>query len=399
MSGLGIVIVGVIAFTLIVLALVAVILVAKDTLVPSGEVKIEINGDAANTLRVQPGDKLLNVLTAHKIFLPAACGGGGTCGQCKVRVLSGGGEILATERGFMSRQEIKSNVRLACQTPVKQDMKIELSSDVVSAKTWDCVVRSNENVAAFVKELVVELPEGADGEFKTGEYVMLTRPAKVLVRYRDFDVPEKYRDEWEKKKFLGLTSVAKEAVTRPYSLANYSQEKGILKFNLRVTALSAYFFGLKPGDKLSVQGSFGDFLVRDTSAEKVFIGEGVGLAQLRAHIYELLETLNHKEKISLWYGARTSGDAYYLDEFVKLEERRPNFSFNLALAAPDSDEAFPYCRGTVFKALYDHYLKDHKAPEDCEYFICCSAKETKATVAMLDNLGVESESIFFGNFG
>jgi len=241
MSGLGVVIAGVVAFTLIVLALVAVILAAKATLVPSGEVKIEINGDASKALKVQPGEKLLNVLTANKIFIPAACGGGGTCGQCKVRVLSGGGEILATERGFMSRHELKTNVRLACQTPVKQDMKLELPSDVVSAKSWDCVVLSNENVAAFVKELVVKLPQGADGEFKTGEYVMLTRPAKLLVRYRDFDIPEKYRDEWEQKKFLGLTSMSKEAVTRPYALANYSQEKGVLKFNLRVNALSAYF--------------------------------------------------------------------------------------------------------------------------------------------------------------
>ncbi len=399
MSGLGVVFVGVVAFTLIVLALVAVILAAKATLVPSGEVKIEINGDASKTLHAQPGGKLLNVLTANKIFVPAACGGGGTCGQCKVRVLSGGGEILATERGFMTRREIKTKVRLACQTPVKQDMKLELPTDVVSAKSWKCVVRSNDNVAAFVKELVVELPEGADEQFKTGEYVLLTRPAGLLVKYADFDVPEKYREEWEKKKFFGLTSASKESTTRPYSLANYSQEKGLLKFNLRVNATSAYFFGLKPGDELTVEGPFGDFLVRETPTEKVFIGEGVGLAPLRAHVCELLKALNRKEKISLWYGARTLSDAYYLDEFVKFEEQYPNFSFNLALATPDSNDSFPSTRGSVFKVLYDNYLKDHKAPEDCEYFICCSAKETKATVAMLDNLGVERESMFFGNFG
>lgn len=409
MSGLGVIIAGVVAFTLIVLALVAIILAAKATLIPSGNVTIEINGD--KKLSVPTGGKLLGTLADQKIFVPSACGGGGTCGQCKVRVFSGGGEILPTELGHMSRKELKTHVRLACQTPVKQDMQIEIPPEVFSVKKWECTVRSNNNVATFIKELVLELPEGESVDFKAGGYIQIERPGGLRIDYKDFDIPEEYRPDWDKFDVWRYVSDVPQPVMRAYSMANYPQEKGIVKLNVRIASppprtpnvppglMSSFIFSLKPGDKVTVSGPYGEFFIRDTDCEKIYIGGGAGMAPLRSHIFEMLKHLNRSEKISFWYGARSLREAFYIDEFEELERIHPNFSFHLALDNPLPEDNWTGLKGFIHQALFDNYLKDHKAPEDCEYFMCGPPMMTQSVLKMLDNLGVERESIFFDNFG
>ncbi|MCF0233773.1 MAG: NADH:ubiquinone reductase (Na(+)-transporting) subunit F [Thermoguttaceae bacterium] len=411
MGSLGIIVAGVVAFTLIVLALVAIILAAKATLVPSGNVNIEINGDASKTLSVPTGGKLLGTLADQKIFVPSACGGGGTCGQCKVRVLSGGGEILPTEVGHMTRKEIKLGTRLACQTPVKQDMKIEIPPEIFSVKKWECTVRSNKNVATFIKELVLELPPGENVDFKAGGYIQIERPAGLVVKYKDFDIQEEYRADWDKYDVWRYVSDVPEGVTRAYSMANYPQEKGLVKLNVRIASppprtpnvppglMSSFIFSLKPGDKVTVSGPYGEFFVRENDAEKIYIGGGAGMAPLRSHIFEMLKHLDRGEKISYWYGARSLREAFYVDEFEALAKTHPNFSFHLALSEALPEDNWKGLTGFIHQALYDNYLKDHKAPEDCEYFMCGPPMMTQSVLRLLDNLGVERESIFFDDFG
>lgn len=411
MSGIGIIIAGVIAFTAIILALVAVILAAKATLAPGGNVKIEINGDASKTLSVPSGGKLLNTLADQKIFVPSACGGGGTCGQCKVRVLSGGGEILPTEVGQMTRKEIRDGVRLACQTPVKQDMKIEIPAEIFSAKKWVCTVRSNKSVATFIKELVLELPEGEEVDFKAGGYIQIERPAGLCINFKDFDIAPQYHADWDKLDVWRFVSDVPEMVTRAYSMASYPQEKGLIKLNIRVAfdntkgsklppgIVSSYIFSLKPGDKVVVGGPYGEFFIRDTPAEKIYIGQGVGMAPLRSHLFEMLEHLNRGEKISFWYGARSMRDAFYVEDFERLAKEHPNFSFHLALYKPTEVDHWTGPVGRIANVLHDCYLKDHKAPEDCEYFMCGPPSMTGAVLKLLDSLGVERDSIFFDDFG
>lgn len=411
MSGIGVVIAGVIAFTVVILALVAIILAAKATLIPSGNVNIEINGDASKTLSVPTGGKLLGTLADQKIFVPSACGGGGSCGQCKVRVLSGGGEILPTEVGHMTRKEIKNHVRLACQTPVKQDMKIEIPPEVFSVKKWECTVRSNQNVATFIKELVLELPEGENVDFKAGGYIQIERPAGLRIEYKDYDIPEEYRADWDKFNVWRYVSDVKEPVMRAYSMANYPQEKGIVKLNVRIASppprmpdvepglMSSFIFSLKPGDKVTISGPYGEFFIRDTPCEKIYIGGGAGMAPLRSHIFELLKHLDRQEKISFWYGARSLREAFYIEEFEELAKTHPNFSFHLALDNPLPQDNWTGLTGFIHQALYDNYLKDHKAPEDCEYLMCGPPMMVQSVLKLLDNLGVERESIFFDNFG
>ncbi len=418
MSSVGIIIAGVVAFTAIVLALVAVILAAKSVLSPGGSAQIEINGDASKTLTVPTGGKLLNALADCKIFVPAACGGGGACGQCKVRVLSGGGEILATEKAHMTRKEIKEGVRLACQTPVKQDMKIEIPPEIFDVKKWECVVRSNELVAPDITELILDLPEGEVVDFKAGGYIQIERPAGLTINYKtDFNIPEKYRAHWDRAKLWDLVSEDVGPVTRAYSMANHPGEKGIIMLDVRLAIppaekpgmppfpgiptgqMSSYLFSLKPGDKVTVSGPYGEFFVRDTPNEKLYIGRGAGMAPLRSHIYEMLEGLNRGEKISYWYNARSLAEAFYVEDFKKLEEKYPNFSFHLALSRPRPEDNWTGLTGYIYKVLYENYLKDHKAPEDCEYFLCGPPVMTDSVLELLDSLGVERESIFFDDFG
>lgn len=412
MNGIGVVISGVVAFTLIVLALVAVILVAKAILIPSGKVKIEINGDESKTLYVNAGGKLLNTLAACNIFVPSACGSGGTCGQCKVRVLSGGGDILPIESAQMTRKEIRSGVRFACQTPVKQDMKIEIPSEIFDVKKWECTVRSNEFVATFIKELVLELPEGEEMAFEAGGYVQAERPVGLRIAYKDYDVPEKYRPAWDKLELWDYVSEVNEPEARAYSMASHPLEKGVIKLIIRVAVpprdnpdvepgmVSSYLFNLKPGDKVTVSGPYGDFFVRDTPNEKIYLGRGAGMAPLRSHVYDMLKRLGHTGKISFWYSARSLDDVFYVEDFRKLEEEYPNFKFHLSLyrdPRPGDDWTGPV--GAIDEVLYEEYLKDHKAPEDCEYFMCGPLKMTNAVLNLLSDLGVERESIFFDDFG
>ncbi|MBQ2555624.1 MAG: NADH:ubiquinone reductase (Na(+)-transporting) subunit F [Thermoguttaceae bacterium] len=424
MSGLGVIIAGVIAFTLIVLALVAVILGAKATLVPSGNVTIEINGDSEKTLSVPTGGKLINTLAEKNIFIPSACGGGGTCGQCKVRVLSGGGEILPTEASVMTRKEIKNHVRLACQTPVKQDMKIEIPPEIFSVKKWECTVLSNESVATFIKELVLKLPEGESVDFKAGGYVQVERPAGLRIKISDYDIPETYRQDWIDMKLWDRESYVAAPISRAYSMASHPGEKGVIKFNIRfafpkmvdrpdgkgkypdpnapVGEMSSYLFMLKPGDKITVSGPYGEFFIRENDREKVYIGRGVGMAPLRSHIFDMLTRLGHKEKISYWYSARTMKEAFYVEDFRKLEKEYPNFTFHLALYKPRAGVAEDQGHGPtglIDKVIYEAYLKDHKAPEDCEYFMCGSPDMTSSVLKVLEGLGVERENVFFDDFG
>ena len=407
---MGVVLAGVIAFSVIVLLLVAVILAAKATLVPAGNVNIEINGDAAKSLSVATGGKLLGTLADQRIFVPSACGGGGTCGQCKVKVKSGGGDILPTERGHMTRREIKEGTRLACQCAVKQDLAIEIPPEIFSVKKWECTVRSNRNVATFIKELILDLPKGENVDFKAGGYIQIECPA-YDISYKDYDIPKEYRGDWDKFNLWQFRSVVAEPTMRAYSMANYPQEKGRVMLNVRIASpppkmpkvapgvMSSYTFSLKPGDKVTISGPYGEFFIQDTPAEKIYVGGGAGMAPLRSHIFELLKHLDAKQKISYWYGARSLREAFYVDEFEELAKSHPNFSWHLALSDPLPEDHWTGSTGFIHQVLYDEYLKGHKAPEDCEYYMCGPPMMTGAVLKMLDSLGVERESIHFDDFG
>lgn len=400
---------GVVMFIIIVLVLVILITVAKSALVPSGDVTIEINDDPANSIKVPAGGKLLNTLADQKIFVPSACGGGGTCGQCKCRVLSGGGDILPTERSLMSRKEVREHYRLGCQVPVKQDMKIEIPPEVFACKKWECTVRSNNNVATFIKELVLELPTGENVDFKAGGYIQIECPPHKL-SYKDFDIAEEYRGDWDKYNVWQYESVVSEETIRAYSMANYPEEKGIIMLNVRIASpppntsfppgiMSSYIFNLKPGDKVTISGPFGEFFIQETQAEKIYIGGGAGMAPLRSHIFELLKHRDEKMKISYWYGARSLRETFYQDEFEELAKNHPNFSWNLALSEPMPEDNWTGPVGFIHQVLLDNYLKDHPAPEDCEYYMCGPPMMAGAVLKMLDSLGVERESIHFDDFG
>lgn len=401
---------GVAMFTVIVLALVAIILVARFLLVPSGEVKVRINDDDDKTVTVAPGGKLLTTLAAREIFLPSACGGQGTCGQCKCKVLEGGGDILPTERDFMSRKEVRAGVRLACQVPVKQDMAIEVAPEILDVKRWQCTVRSNRNVATFIKELVLELPPGEEVAFKAGGYIQIECPPHSL-SYRDFDIPQQFRGDWDRYNLWRYTSRINEETTRAYSMANYPEEKGLIKLNVRIATpppsndnvppgiMSSFIFNLKPGDKVNVFGPYGEFFIQETSAEMVYIGGGAGMAPLRSHIFELLKHRDSKRKISYWYGARSLREVFYADEFEQLAKYHPNFRWNLALSDPQPEDQWTGPTGFIHNVLYEEYLKNHPAPEECEYYFCGPPQMSQAVVGLLDNLGVEKDNIFFDDFG
>lgn len=401
---------GVMMFTAIVLALVAIILLARSKLVSTGNIHLEINHDPKKSIDVQAGSKLLNVLADHKIFVSSACGGGGTCGQCKVKVFSGGGDILPTEETHFNKREAKEGWRLSCQVSVKQDMDIELEESCFGVKKWECTVASNHNVATFIKELVLNLPEGEDVHFRAGGYVQLECPPHV-VDYHDFDIEEEYRGDWERFGVWNNVSTVKETVTRAYSMANYPEEKGILKFNIRVAspppgsegippgAMSSWVFNLKPGDKVTVYGPFGEFFARDTENEMVFVGGGAGMAPLRSHIFDQLLRLNSKRKISYWYGARSLREMFYSEEFDELAKKYDNFEWHVALSDPLPEDNWTGYTGFIHNVVYEQYLKDHEAPEDCEYYMCGPPMMASAVIDMLTNLGVERENIMFDDFG
>ncbi|UTW13644.1 NADH:ubiquinone reductase (Na(+)-transporting) subunit F [Marinobacterium rhizophilum] len=403
------IVLGVVMFTAVVLALVAVILAARSKLVSSGNVNIEINGDPEKTITVPAGDKLLSTLAGAGIFVPSACGGGGTCAQCKCIVEEGGGSMLPTEESHFTLREGKQGWRLSCQVAVKQDLKIELEDDVFGVKKWECTVESNPNVATFIKELTLRLPEGENVDFRAGGYVQLEAPAHE-VHYKDFDIEEEYRADWDKFNVWQYVSKVDEPVIRAYSMANYPEEVGIVKFNIRIASpppgtsfppgkMSSYVFGLKPGDKIDVYGPFGEFFAQETDNEMVFIGGGAGMAPMRSHIFDQLKRLNSKRKISFWYGARSMREAFYGEEYDQLAAENENFNWHLALSDPQPEDNWDGYTGFIHNVLYENYLRDHEAPEDCEYYMCGPPMMNAAVIQMLVDLGVERENIYLDDFG
>ena len=400
---------GVAMFTIIVLALVLVILTARSKLVSMGDVTIGINEDPGKAVTTAAGGKLLSTLSGAGVFLPSACGGGGTCAQCKCKVLSGGGEMLPTERSHFTKREEKEGWRLSCQVAVKQDMEIEVEEELFGVRKWECEVVSNDNVATFIKELVLKLPEGEDVNFRAGGYVQLECPPHT-VEYKTFDVDEEYRGDWDKFNQWQYVSKVDEETIRAYSMANYPEEKGLLKFNIRIASpppgtdfppgkMSSFVFNLKPGDKMTVYGPFGEFFAKDTDHEMVFVGGGAGMAPMRSHIFDQLKRLSSKRKISFWYGARSLREAFYVDEFDKLAEENENFSWHLALSDPLPEDNWSGYTGFIHQVLFDNYLKDHSAPEDCEFYMCGPPMMNAAVIKMLEDQGVEPENILLDDFG
>jgi Na+-transporting NADH:ubiquinone oxidoreductase subunit F len=401
---------GVGMFTGIVIALVLVILAARSALVSTGKVKVNINDDPDKSVELEAGGKLLGALAECGIYVPSACGGQGTCAQCKVKVLEGGGDILPTEKGYMSRAEIREGTRLSCQVAVKQDMKIEVDPEIFDIRKWECTVKSNDNVATFIKELVLELPEGEDVDFKAGGYIQIEAPVHEL-SYKDFDIDPKFHEDWDTYNMWRYTSKVVEPISRAYSMANYPAEKGIIMLNVRVATpprnapdappgkMSSFVFNLKPGDKVTISGPYGEFFIKETPAEMVYIGGGAGMAPLRSHLFELLKTQNSDRKIQYWYGARSLREVFYADEFDELAKKHPNFQWHLVLSEPKEEDNWQGLTGFVHQALYDNYLKDHPAPEDIEYYFCGPPMMNSSVIKMLDDLGVEEENIAFDDFG
>ena len=399
---------GVGMFTAIVLALVLIILFARSRLVSSGNVNIEINGE--KTISVPAGDKLLQTLAANDLFLASACGGGGSCAQCKCVISDGGGSLLPTEEPHFTRREADDGYRLSCQVAVKQDMKIEIPEEVFGVKQWECTVESNPNVATFIKELTLRLPEGESVDFRAGGYVQLECPPH-LVKYKDFDIEDEYLEDWKRFGFLDLESKVDDTVIRAYSMANYPEEKGVVKFNIRCATpppnnlslkageMSSWVFNLKPGDKVKVYGPFGEFFAKETDAEMVFVGGGAGMAPMRSHIFDQLRRLKCKRKISFWYGARSMREAFYMDEYDSLQAENDNFEWHLALSDPLPEDDWGGYTGFIHQVLFENYLKDHPAPEDCEFYMCGPPMMNAAVINMLLDLGVEPENIMLDDFG
>ena len=399
---------GVFLFTAIVMSLVFIILAARSRLVATGQVNILINDE--KTIAAPVGTKLLAALAESKLFVASACGGGGTCGQCKVKVQEGGGVILPTETSLINKREAAAGERLSCQVVVKQDMRIEVPREVFGIKRWSCRVRSNRSVATFIKELVLELPEGEDLNFRAGGYIQIEAPPHHL-KYADFDIPERFRDDWERFELFALESKVEESVMRAYSMANYPEEKGIVMLNVRVATppprmggippgiMSSYIFGLKEGDYVTISGPYGEFFAKRTKAEMCFIGGGAGMAPMRAHIFDQLKRLGSDRKMSFWYGARSRREMFYHEEFEELASKHENFSWHIALSDPLPEDEWQGDTGFIHEVLYENYLREHPAPEDIEYYICGPPMMTQAVLKMLHDLGVEKDNILLDDFG
>ncbi len=406
---------GVGMFTGVVLALVTIILVARSRLVPSGNVRILINDDESKALSVPAGGKLLNVLADNKVFVSSACGGGGTCAQCKVNIYEGGGDILQTETSHITKREAREGVRLSCQVNVKQDMKIEVPPEVFSVKKWECEVVSNDNVATFIKEFVVKLPEGETLDFQPGGFIQIEVPP-FECDFKDFEgIDERFHPDWDRFNVWDFKLVNTEPVFRAYSMANHPAEGDIIMLNIRIATpppdrekggwmdvppgiASSYVFSRKPGDMVTISGPFGEFFIQETDREMVYIGGGAGMAPLRSHLYHLFHTLKTGRKVSYWYGARNPNEVFYEDHFRKIEEEFPNFTFHIAMSEPRPEDNWDGYVGFIHQVVYDHYLKDHPAPEDVEYYLCGPPLMLGAALGMLDDLGIEEEMIRFDEF-
>lgn len=406
---------AVVIFLILTLLLVAILLFAKAKLTPSGELKIRINGE--REVITSAGSTLLSSLAANKIFLPSACGGGGSCGMCRCQVEEGGGEILPTEVGFFTRKQIKDHYRLACQVKVKNDLEIKIPQSILGIKKWECEVVSNNNVASFIKEFVVRLPEGDTLNFQPGSYIQIDVP-KYDIKFADMDIDDKYRDEWDKFKMWGLVCKNDEETYRAYSMANHPAEGNIVMLNIRIATppfdrntgtwaagikpgiCSSYIFSRKPGDKVTVSGPYGEFHILNTKREMLYIGGGAGMAPLRSHLLHLFKTLKTTDrKISYWYGARSRREIFYEEDFRAIERDFPNFSFHIALSDPQPEDNWTGYTGFIHQVIYDHYLKDHDAPEDIEYYMCGPGPMANAVKKMLWDLGVPREMLMYDDFG
>lgn len=408
-----VIIISVAVFLLITLILVLTLLVAKSKLVPSGNVKLNVNDEMNADVAI--GGTLLSTLQGQNIYLSSACGGGGSCGQCRCRVVEGGGEILPTEQGFFSRREQKEHWRLACQTKVKEDMKVIVPEEVFGVKEWECEVISNRNVSTFIKEFVVKLPEGEVMNFKSGSYAQITIP-KYDIKYSDYQIEEKFHEDWDKFKMWDLTVKNEEETVRAYSMANYPAEGNIITLNVRIATppfdratggfmkvppgiSSSYIFSLKPGDKVKMSGPYGDFHIQETDNEMLYIGGGAGMAPLRAQILHLFNTVKTGRKVSYWYGARSKKEIFYEDDFREIERNFPNFKFHIALSDPQPEDNWDGYVGFIHQVILDNYLSTHEAPEDIEYYMCGPGPMANAVKGMLENLGVERSSLYFDDFG
>jgi Na+-transporting NADH:ubiquinone oxidoreductase subunit F len=404
------IVMGGVMFCAVILSLVAVLLAAKSKLVASGDVTITINEDPEKAIVTPAGSTLLNTLANNKIFIPSACGGKGSCGVCKVAIKEGGGSMLSTEEAHISRKEGREGVRLACQVKVKSDMAIEIPAEVFDVRKWQCKVRSNHNVATFIKELVLELPEGEVVPFRAGGYIQIECPP-YEIDYKDFDIEAEYRDAWDKFNVWQYKAVNTEHVTRAYSMANYPEEKDIIMLNVRIASpppgttgippgiMSSYIFNLKPGDEVTISGPFGEFFAKDTDREMCFIGGGAGMAPMRSHIFDQFKRLNTKRKATYWYGARSLREMFYVEDFDSIQDAYENFKWYVALSEPLPEDNWNGLTGFIHQVLYDEYLSKHPAPEDIEYYLCGPPMMLSACTNMLYDLGVEEEMIMYDDFG
>ncbi len=413
MSTTSIILLSIAVFLVVVLIPVTILVIVRKKLAPQGKVKININDE--KEIEVEPGNSLLATLANEQIFLPSACGGGGSCGMCRCQVLEGGGTILPTETGFFSRKEQQNHWRLGCQVKVREDMKIHINPQIFGIKKWECEVVSNRNVATFIKEFVVKLPEGEHLKFLSGGYIQIDVP-KIDVNYKDIDVDDEYKADWEKFGMFDLVMHNPEPQFRAYSMASYPAEDNIIMLNVRIATppfdrvnggfmkvnpgvCSSYIYSLKPGDKVTISGPYGEFHIKDTKREIIFIGGGAGMAPMRSHILDLFLTKHTDRKVSYWYGGRSLRELFYIDDFRKIEEENPNFKFNIALSAPLPEDNWTGYVGNIHEVLLENYLKNHSEPEEIEYYLCGPPMMTAAVLKMLDSLGVPKEMISFDDFG
>ncbi len=418
----------IVIFTVLIVGLALLLLFARKKLVQQGEVSIIVNGDDANPLMVSPGVSLLTALSDQNIFLPSACGGGGTCAMCECHIDEGGGDVLPTELNHLTRREVAENMRLSCQVKVRQDMKVRIPEEIFGIKKWECTVKSNFNVATFIKEFVVQLPQGETLDFESGGYIQIDVPGDLKVDFKNFDIaphPEhhpgapadKFKADWDKFGLWDLKMVNEDEQFRAYSMANHPAEGDIIMLNIRIATppwdrkanawmgvnpgvCSSYVFDQKPGDKVTISGPYGEFFIKPTKKEMVYIGGGAGMAPLRSHLFHLFHTLKTDDrKVSFWYGGRSKRELFYTEQFREIEKEFPNFKYNIALSEPDEADAWDGYQGFIHQVLLDNYLSNHPEPEEIEYYFCGPPMMNQAVIKMLDNLGVPEENIAFDDFG
>lgn len=405
------VLVGVLVFTIVIILLVILLNFIGNLLLPQGEVSVVINDDASKSLKVQTGGTVLSALASQNVYLPSACGGQGTCAQCKCQVIEGGGDILPTEQAYISRKDQKDHWRLGCQVKIRNDMKIKVPDEIFSIRKWNAIVKSNNNVATFIKELVIELPKDDPIHFESGGYIQIDVPAYNNIEYKNFEIEEIYRDDWDKFDVWQYTAENKNPIFRAYSMANHPAEGNMIMLNIRIASpppnmpsvppgiASSYVFNLKPGDQITVSGPYGDFHIKDTEREMIYIGGGAGMAPLRSHIFHLLKTENTKRKVSFWYGARSVKEMFYDEEFKDLEKQFSNFRYQVALSDPLPNDNWKGPVGFIHQVALDLYLKNHEDPTECEYYLCGPPMMISAVQKMLWDLGVEEDMIAYDDFG